>query len=133
MIYELKRYTPHVGKADALRERILHVTLPIFERLGMRVQTEAQSQDPSSNLSYVVAPLNEEERAAAWLAFGNDAQWRQTKAESETDGPLLDVQTTTLIAFNRAATALQIVKTCLPHLTQASRGMSIKMALPAMG
>ena len=37
MIHEFKQYTSAPGKADALRARFLATTMPIFERLGIRV------------------------------------------------------------------------------------------------
>jgi hypothetical protein len=93
VIYELKKYISHPGKSDALRERFMKVTLPIFKRLGMQVLVVVQFHDKASTLSYVLAFSDEDERTASWLAFGNDPEWQKAKAESETNGPLLAEQT----------------------------------------
>lgn len=95
MIYELKRYTPPPGKGKALKERFAQVTIPIFERIGIRVlHCWEDTSDPDA-LLYLVVFANPEERDAAWRTFGAEVEWKAAKAASEVGGPLLASQTTT--------------------------------------
>lgn len=95
MIYELKQYTPHAGKAGALRERFVRSTLPIFARVGVRVVATFTPDEPAGELWYITAFKDAAERDAAWAAFSSDAEWKSVKAASETDGPLLASQKST--------------------------------------
>lgn len=95
MIYELKRYTPHPGKADALKERFARVTLPIFDRIGIRVLHCWEDESDPDALIYLVVFDDAMQRDAAWKAFGSDTEWKAAKAASEAAGPLLASQTTT--------------------------------------
>lgn len=92
MIYELKQYVPHAGKADALRERFLAKTLPIFRRVGVNVVGVFSPQQAPEELWYLTAFADEAARDHAWAAFGGDAEWKAVKAASETQGPLLASQ-----------------------------------------
>ncbi|GGX23756.1 hypothetical protein GCM10007242_33940 [Pigmentiphaga litoralis] len=94
MIYELKKYTAHPGKADALKQRFEAHTLPIFARLGIDVLhcwTEPAAPDA---FWYLTRFSSAEARDAALQAFSTDAEWKRVKASSEVDGPLLSAQTT---------------------------------------
>ncbi len=93
LIFEFKQYTPHPGKADALRERFWQWTVPTFQRLGIRVVSVFAPRERTDELWYIVAFNDEPSRQAAWAAFAGDAQWQQVKADSERDGPLLASQT----------------------------------------
>lgn len=97
MLHELKRYEAHPGKADALRARFLAVTVPIFNRLGIKVLNYWTSPQEPGAMYYLVQFADEAARASAWAAFGADEQWKSAKAASETDGPLLANQTTVLL------------------------------------
>ena len=97
MIYELKRYTAHPGKSKALSERFIAHTIPIFNRLGMQVVGAFAVSDDSEDLCYMLAFEDGAARDKAWAAFGADAQWKEVKAHSELDGPLLASQQTTLL------------------------------------
>ncbi|CAM3479043.1 NIPSNAP protein [Paracidovorax anthurii] len=97
MIYELKRYTPHPGKGEALRARFMAHTLPVFARLGMDVVAVFAPRPPLEELVYILAFEDEDRRTAAWAAFGSDSEWREIKARTEQDGPLLAQQQTELL------------------------------------
>jgi hypothetical protein len=97
LIYELKRYTAHPGKAKALTDRFMTHTLPIFRRLGIQVVGAFAVSDSSEDLCYMLAFEDGALRDKAWAAFGADPQWREVKAHSEQDGPLLASQQTTLL------------------------------------
>ena len=95
MIYELRRYTPHAGKAEALKERFARVTLPILDRIGIRVLHCWEDESDPDALIYLVVFDDVMKRDAAWKAFGSDAEWKAAKAASEAEGHLLASQTTT--------------------------------------
>ena len=95
MIYELRRYTPHAGKAEALKERFARVTLPILDRIGIRVLHCWEDESDPDALIYLVVFDDVMKRDAAWKAFGSDAEWKAAKAASEAEAPLLASQTTT--------------------------------------
>ena len=105
MIYELKQYTPHPGKAQALRQRFVQSTLPIFARVGIKVVAVFTPEQPGDDLWYITAFPDEATRDAAWAAFGADAQWQSVKAASEADGPLLASQRSTRMAALSGAPA----------------------------
>ncbi|CAN5717785.1 NIPSNAP family protein [soil metagenome] len=92
MIYELKKYTPYPGKGPALKARFEAVTLPIFERVGIKVLYCFEDTSDPDGLLYLTAFHDEAERDAAWKAFGADTGWKEAKAASEVDGPLLMTQ-----------------------------------------
>ncbi len=97
MIHELKRYEASPGKGEALRERFAKVTLPIFHRLGIKVLHCWEPEGEPDSFHYLVSFRDAADSQAAWAAFGADPQWRSAKAASETDGPLLARQTTTVL------------------------------------
>lgn len=97
MIHELKCYQAHPDKADALRARFLSVTLPIFSRLGITVRHYWTNPAEPDAMYYLAEFADEASRTAAWAAFGADAQWKEAKAASEKQGPLLASQTTVIL------------------------------------
>ena len=106
MIHELKRYEATPGNEQALRDRFGKMTMPIFRRLGINVLHCWQADDEKQSFYYLVSFPDEAARQAAWQAFGSDAEWKAAKAASETAGPLLASQTTTLLhpcSFSPAA------------------------------
>ena len=94
MIYELKKYLPNPGKGPALKARFATITLPIFARVGIRVLHCFEDPADPQALYYLTVFDSVEQRDAALKAFAADPQWKQAKAASETDGPLLGSQTT---------------------------------------
>ncbi|MDB5799054.1 MAG: hypothetical protein JWP36_2956 [Paucimonas sp.] len=98
MIYELKKYVPNAGKSQALKDRFEKVTLPIFARIGIKVEHVFENPAEPEALYYMTSFASTEARDAAWKAFGADAEWKAAKAASETDGPLLGSQSSTDLA-----------------------------------
>ena len=98
MIHELKRYVAHEGKSDALVRRFQQVTMPIFERLGIRVVHCWTAPAEPGVFYYLVAFDSDAASERAWAAFGADAEWKAAKAASETSGPLLASQSTLRLA-----------------------------------
>ncbi|HEY9280856.1 MAG TPA: rhodanese-like domain-containing protein [Eoetvoesiella sp.] len=97
MIYELKKYTAHPGKYNALTSRFVNKTLPVFKRLGIKVTNCWVSPEEVNVFFYLTCFPSEEARIAAWDAFAADEEWRQIKLQSEVDGPMLAEQSKTLL------------------------------------
>jgi hypothetical protein len=97
VIYELKVYVPHQGKEAALRSRFIERTLPIFEKSGISVVAMLAPVARPDELWYITRFHNDEMRLEAWANFQSNPEWKAIKAESETDGPLLESQTTTVL------------------------------------
>lgn len=95
MIYELKRYTAAAGKFNALVTRFAEGTVPVFERVGIKLVNAWTSPDEPEVFYYLTCFDDEQKRVAAWKAFSEDQQWREIKAASEVDGPHLSSQTST--------------------------------------
>lgn len=95
MIYELKKYVPNGGKSQALKQRFEDVTLPIFARVGVKVEYVFENPAEPEALYYMTSFADAAARDAAWKAFGADPEWKAAKAASEVDGPLLGSQSST--------------------------------------
>lgn len=94
MIFELKRYVAHDGKAEALQQRFAEKTIPVFRRVGIDlVQCWTAPAEPGV-FYYLVRFADEAASQQAWAAFSSDAEWKAAKAASETNGPLLASQST---------------------------------------
>ena len=91
MIYELRIYTVHPGKLNALLTRFRDHTRHIFARNGLTNvgywlnPIEGQDDD----LYYMLSFEDVEQREQAWAAFRADPEWARARDESERDGPLI--------------------------------------------
>lgn len=97
MIYEKKCYLAHPGKAQALRQRFVNTTMPIFKRLGIQTLAVYYPQGSEDELHYIVAFADAHTRQAAWAQFAQDSEWLEAKACSEQEGPLLKAQESELL------------------------------------
>jgi hypothetical protein len=99
MIYEMRVYHAMPGRMPALLARFENHTLRIWERFGFRQAgfwTTLVGQS-SSDLTYMLAWESAEECQRKWAAFMADSEWKQVRAESEKDGPLLSGITNQLL------------------------------------
>jgi hypothetical protein len=90
-VYELRTYTCHPGKLEALNARFRDHTLAIFKRLGIESIGYWVPQDPEKSkntLIYIVAHPSLEAAQKNWAAFQKDPEWVKVKADSEAAGPL---------------------------------------------
>ena len=91
MLYELRVYHCMPGRLPALLNRFENVTLGIWERHGIRqagfwtVVLGESNQD----LYYLLAWESLAEREQKWNAFMADPEWREKRAASEADGPIV--------------------------------------------
>ncbi|MFP3948318.1 MAG: carboxymuconolactone decarboxylase family protein [Longimicrobiales bacterium] len=92
-IYELRTYTTHPGRLDALLARFRDHTRPLFEKHGMEnVGYWVPQDEPLSEntLVYVLAHPSREAGEAAWEAFLSDPEWLEVREASVADGPILE-------------------------------------------
>ncbi|MFO0870197.1 MAG: NIPSNAP family protein [Pirellulales bacterium] len=91
-VYELRTYTTHPGRLDALHQRFRQHTIKLFEKHGMKngmywVPTDEKLS--GNTLIYVVSHESREAAQKSWDAFRADPDWQKVRAESEKDGPIV--------------------------------------------
>ena len=91
MIYEMRVYRCVPGRLPALLKRFETITLPIWERHGIRQAGFWTTIVGESNqeLTYFLAWDNLAEREAKWGAFQSDPEWIAKRAETEKDGAIV--------------------------------------------
>lgn len=91
MIYELRVYRTLPGRMPALLKRFESLTLPIWERHGIRQAGFWTTVIGESNneLTYLLAWDSLAEREKRWAAFGADPEWIAGRTASEEDGPIV--------------------------------------------
>jgi NIPSNAP protein len=92
-VYELRLYRVKEGKKDALIARFGDHTDAIFKRHNMKSIGYWVPEDApySQNLFvYVLEHPSREDARKNWGAFQADPEWKRVKAESESDGPLVE-------------------------------------------
>jgi len=91
-VYELRTYTCHDGKLEALKARFRDHTIAIFKRHGMESIGYWVPQDPErskNTLIYILAHPSLEAAKKNWAAFQADPEWVKARAESEAAGPIV--------------------------------------------
>lgn len=88
-VFELRTYTTHEGKLDALHARFRDHTIKLFEKQGMKNIAYWVPADKPNTLVYLLAHPSVEARGKAFKAFLNDPDWKKAFAESRKDGPLV--------------------------------------------
>jgi hypothetical protein len=89
-LYELRVYTAHPGKLDALNARFRDHTLKLFEKHGMtNIGYWTPVPNPENKLYYVLAHKDRAARDASFKSFGADPEWKKAAAESEKNGRLV--------------------------------------------
>jgi hypothetical protein len=99
-VLEIRRYTAHEGKLDALVKRMGGGEAKIFERHGMKNVFHAVASDaPDSQNIYYYVLLHESREAAkkSWDAFRNDGDWKTLRASSEANGPIVSKADVTFV------------------------------------
>lgn len=92
IVYELRSYYVHEGRADALHARFRDHTMAIFDKHGMKnigywVPAEPKADDPA--LVYLIAHASREQADANWKAFATDPEWQAVQKASEADGKIV--------------------------------------------
>ena len=90
MLYEYRRYEVTPGRKPDLDARFRDVTLPLWERHGMRAVGlfDVEVGTMTNELHYLLAWESLAEREQRFTAFLQDPDWQQGRAESEANGPL---------------------------------------------
>lgn len=91
-VFELRTYTTHEGRLDALNARFRNHTLKLFEKHGMTnigywVPQDAPAK--SNTLIYVISHQSRDAAKKSWDAFRNDPEWKKVAADSEKDGKIV--------------------------------------------
>jgi hypothetical protein len=100
MLYELRIYTMHPERLDAIHNRFSQHTLGIFKRLGMKVVDFWVDANNEPKLYYVMEFDDMNERNTLWNTFRQDSEWNEVKNKSEESGPI--VKSVEEIFMNRA-------------------------------
>jgi len=90
-VFELRIYTAHPGKFEAMKARFRHHIIPLFAKHGMTVigfWTAADAPRSGNTLTYVLAYPNREAAKKSWDAFRADPERLKVWAETEKDGPI---------------------------------------------
>ena len=92
-VFEIRTYTAPPGKLDALNARFRDHTTRLFARHGMTnigYWIPTDSVRSRNTIIYILAHANREAARASWEAFIRDPEWRQVRAESEANGPIVE-------------------------------------------
>lgn len=103
-VFELRTYTAHPGKFEAMKARFRQHILPLFKKHKLELigfWTYADPPGSENTLVYVLAHPSREAAAANWKAFIADPERLKAWAETEKDGPInLKVESVYLNAFD---------------------------------
>ena len=91
-VFEMRTYTSHPGRLDALHKRFREHTNSIFVKHGMSLigyWTPADGPESENTLVYILAYPSRAAREASWKAFREDPDWKKAQAESEADGKIV--------------------------------------------
>ena len=91
-VFEMRTYTTHPGKLDALNARFRDHTTRIFKKHGMENVGYWVPQDEpghGNTLVYIIAHKSREAAKASWDAFRADPEWKKVAAESEANGKIV--------------------------------------------
>jgi hypothetical protein len=90
MLYEYRRYEVIPGRLGDLNKRFATITIPIWERFGVRVVGFWTAEVGTSNvLHYMLSWEDMAERERKWSAFIADKERQEKFAETERNGPLV--------------------------------------------
>ncbi len=90
-VFELRIYTAHPGKFEAMKARFRDHIIPLFAKHGMTVigfWTAADAPRAENTLTYVLAYPSREAAKKSWDAFRADPERLKVWAETEKDGPI---------------------------------------------
>ena len=91
-VFELRTYTSHPGRLDALNKRFREHTNRLFEKHGMELigyWTPASGPEAENTLIYILAYPSEEARQKSWEGFRADPVWIKARDASERDGKIV--------------------------------------------
>ena len=90
MLYEYRRYEAAPGRLPDLLHRFENHTLRIWERFGIeQVGFWLAEVGTTNQVHYILRWADMADREKRWKAFLADEDWKQARAASEANGPLL--------------------------------------------
>ncbi len=91
MIYELRIYHCVPGRLPALLNRFETITLPLWDKHGIRQAGfwTTGIGDSNQDLYYLLAWESLAEREQKWDGFAADPEWLEKRAETEKDGAIV--------------------------------------------
>lgn len=90
-VFELRTYTAHAGKFEAMKARFREHIIPLFKKHNLTVVGFWTYADPPASENTLVYVLAHDSRQAAeknWAAFLADPVRQQVWAQTEKDGPI---------------------------------------------
>jgi hypothetical protein len=92
-VYELRTYTTHPGRLEALNKRFADHTMKLFEKHGMRnemywIPTDEARRE--NTLIYIVSHDSLESAKKSWDGFRGDPEWIKARDASEADGKIVE-------------------------------------------
>ena len=99
-VFEMRTYTTHPGRLDALNARFRDHTTRIFEKHSIKNIGYWTTDVGESNheLTYMVAFEDANQRMEAWESFRNDPEWAKVVEDSHRDGLIVkNVRNQTLV------------------------------------
>ena len=99
-VYEQRIYHAMPGRLPDLLRRFEQVTLPIWDRLGIRQAGFWTFAVGGSNqdIVYLLHWDSMAEREQKWATFTTDPEWREKRGQSEQNGPLLSAFTNAFLS-----------------------------------
>lgn len=92
-VFELRTYTTHEGKLEALQTRFRDHTTKLFAKHGMTNvgywTPAADSPLAQNTLIYVLAYPSREAAKRSWDDFRNDPEWKKAREASEAGGKIV--------------------------------------------
>jgi len=89
LLYEYRRYSIVPGRRAALAQRFENVSVPLWERHGIKpVGFWEPVFGLSNELHYLLAWNDMAERGVRWNTFQTDPEWISKRDQSEASGPL---------------------------------------------
>lgn len=90
-VFELRTYTAHPGRFEAMQARFKNHVIPMFEKHGLQLigfWTAADAPLAENTLVYVLAHPDRNAAKENWAAFQADPAKARIWAETESDGPI---------------------------------------------
>ncbi|MDG2359464.1 MAG: NIPSNAP family protein [Planctomycetaceae bacterium] len=89
VVYELRTYTTHEGRLEALHKRFRDHTMKIFEKHGMKNIAYWVPTDKKDTLVYIITHKSLKAADASWNDFRNDFAWKAAYNASIEDGKIV--------------------------------------------
>lgn len=90
--FEMRIYTSHPGRLEALHKRFREHTNRLFKKHGMELVgywTPVDGDEAKDTLVYILAYPSREAREKAWKDFQNDPEWKEAYKASHVDGVIV--------------------------------------------